>query len=376
MGYRKRTLLPIGIHMNAGAVYMVQLEQTESTVEAVAKASKQFALALVGVAVVAADGPDEGTLPPSASSEFSPEPYEEACRFVRETIESSAFRGKNVVISLPPEHLVIQHVRLAPVPPDELMAALLGELQGKLPFEPRDAVLGHIIAGTVTESNETKQDVIVLAARRDVVERYVSTVHRMGLSVVGVGLEPCAMCYPYLFAATRAAATPSGPPVSMIIYLGVRVTHVAIVRGPDTTFVKGVEVGTDHLAEAIAADRHTSVHEAIALQAAWREATGDEGSGEAVAAYNRIKSSLEHVVDEIKSCMRYHASLARGAHIDRFLFVGPAARDRALVRVIGAHLGVACEVGNPLGAILESGDLAAAEPELTVATGLSLFEAQ
>jgi len=74
--------------------------------------------------------------------------------------------------------------------------------------------------------------------------------------------------------------------------------------------------------------------------------------------------------------VRYHGSLARGAHIDRLIFLGPGARDRPLVGVLGARLGVACEVGDPLGTIAERSNPGEAEPELAVALGLSLFGTQ
>jgi hypothetical protein len=47
MARARRILLPIGIHLNADAVYMVQFEQTEGTVSVVSKAAKRFAPAPV-----------------------------------------------------------------------------------------------------------------------------------------------------------------------------------------------------------------------------------------------------------------------------------------------------------------------------------------
>jgi Tfp pilus assembly PilM family ATPase len=249
MAHRKRTLLPIGIHLGSDAVHMVQLEQTDTGVAVVSKASKQLA-------PLPAANPDDDPVaeltagaPPGASNEAR---YEEAREFVHQKITKDGFRGSEAVISLPPEHLAIQHVRLPPIQPEELEGSLLGELQGKLPFSIGEAVIRHIVAGTVSENNETKQDVIVLAARRAVVESQVASVAKLGLQIVGVGVEPCAMCYPYTFAASHAPPAPEGPSALMIVYLGSRATHVAIVRGLEMTFVKGIELGTEHLVDAIA----------------------------------------------------------------------------------------------------------------------------
>jgi len=371
MTARKWVLLPIGIHLNTDAVYMIQLEQAEADLAVVSKASHYLTSA-----VAPGRAPARGEMAAPITDRSSEARAEEGCEFIRRTIASDGFRGKDAVISLPAEHLVIQHVRMTPMPSDELALSLPVELHGKLPFDPKDAIVRHIIAGSVSENNEPKQDVIALAVRRSVVEKHIAAVAKLGLHIVGVGVEPCAMCYPYTFAAGRATPSPDGPASTMIVYLGSKTTHVAIIRGVETTFVKGVELGTNQLLEAIAKTHSISTEEAAGLRASWRESPNPETLQEAVAVYNAVRQSLEPIVDEIESCMRYHASLARGAHISRLLFLGAEARDRALVRVLGAHLSAPCEIGDPLADVTGSDSRKAEEPEMAVAVGLSLFAAQ
>jgi Tfp pilus assembly PilM family ATPase len=370
MSYRKR-LLPIGIHLNADAVYMVQLEQGESGISVVSKASARFA-----APAPASSAHHNPSGPPGEAAMLSEDGrYDAAREFVRDKLAHDGFRGRDAVLSLPAECLMIQHVRLTPVPPEELPPLLPTELQGKLPFDPRKAVLRYIVAGQVSENGETKQDVIVLAVRREAIEKFVDSAAHMGLHVAGIGVEPCCMCYPYTYAASQTAATTEGPAAQMVVYLGPRATHVGIIRGTETTFVKGVELGTDHLVEALATARNTTTQEIAALREKWRAAAGPEAAQEAIAAYNSIQWNLGHLVDEIESCMRYHTSLYRGARVERIRFLGPEARDLALVRVLGAHLNVTCETGNPMEPV--TGNTAAeSEPELAVALGLSLFGSQ
>jgi type IV pilus assembly protein PilM len=372
MAHRKRTLLPIGIHLGAEAVNMVQLDQAEGDVRVVSKASLSYPRR------VPSDLPDldaEGEVADMSKEEEDAQ-YELALSFIRKKITSNGFRNKDAVISLPSRHLVIQHVRLAAMQPEEMAAALMYELRGKLPFEPQQAVVRHIVAGTVSENNEAKQDVIVLAARRSVVEKHVAGMAHLGLRVVGVGAEPCAMCYPYGFAAAHASPSQEGPPTLMIVHLGASRIHVAILRAQETTFVKEVLQGTSHLTKSLAKAQNMPVDSAVALRASWCEKPGPEHLQAAVEAYKSIRPVLEHLCDEIESCMRYHASLARGARVDRLYFVGPDARDRGLVHVLSAHLAVPCDLGDPVGAITGHGDREHAEPEMAVAAGLSLFGAQ
>ncbi|MBM4094854.1 MAG: hypothetical protein FJ276_36405, partial [Planctomycetes bacterium] len=291
---------------------------------------------------------------------------------------ADGFRGNQAVINVPAEQLIIQQVRMAPMQPEELVSALPWELQGKLPFDPKRAVIRHIVAGSVSEDNQTKQDVIALAVPREVVEKHIRAVEKLGLDVVGVSVEPCAMCYPYIFAASHALPGAEGPGSLMVVHIGAVATYVAIARGEETRFVKGVALGVESIVRALADARKTSTEQSRAMMAGWCTGTGGGGaiSVEAVEAYNRISKYLGHFVDEIESCIRYYSSLARGAGIDRIVFLGPGARDRALVQVIGSHLSVPCEVGAPLRAASPSEADGEAEPELAVALGLSLFRAQ
>ena len=367
----KRSLLPIGIHLTADGVQMVQLSEAGDRIEVVSKAAQYFTSPADTLARVVAAG--SGGIVGSGRSDPREVHYNRCREFVRQKITRDGFRGKDAVIGLPAENLVIQHVRMAPMQPGELAAALPYEIEGKLPFKPSDAIIRHIVAGAVTENNEAKQDVLVLASEQYVVEKHVAAMARMGLNIVGVGVEPCAMCYPYAYASTHAAASQSGPPCLMVVYLGPGTTHVGILRGQETTFVKGVDHGTDELLEAVAKVRSVSLESAAEMVGAWREKPGQESFEQALDVYNSIAWSLEHLVDEIQSCVRYHASLSRGAPIDRLYFVGPEARDRALVSVLSAQLNVPCEIGDPIAAVCGRPDADGPRPDMAVAVGLSLF---
>jgi len=364
----KRALLPIGIHMTPEAAHLVQFEQAGQAMHLVAKASCCLTAPRDTVKrLLAADGP---------AGQDAPEPdYTPALRFIQQKLGRNGFRGKDVVVNLPSDHLVVQHVRTPPMQPEELAASLPYELQDKLPFPPREAVVRHIVAGAVTEDNETKQDVLVLAVKRSVVESRVATLSKMNLNVVGVGAEPCSMCYGYAYASEHAGPSQSGPPCLMIVYLGWQESHVAILRGRETTFVKPVEYGVDHLVQAVATVAELPLEDASERVANWAAAPTPEATDEAVDTYNRCRGCIGRLIDEVQSCMRYHASLARGARIDRLCFLGPGARDKALVRVLSANLSVPCEIGDPIGTATGSPDPERAEPETAVAVGLSLFGA-
>jgi len=241
---KKRTLLPMGIHMTPEAAQVVQFEQVGEELELVSQASCSFSS-------------PQDTLTRLVKAESAPgvedeaPDYTPALRFLRREL-GNRFKGKEAVVSLPAEDVTVKHVRMPPMQPDELAVSLAYELEDKLPFPTAEAVVRHIVAGSVAENNETKQDVLVLAVPRDRVQSHVNFFTRLKLHVVGAGIEPCSMCYGYAFASEHSEPSQSGPPCLMLVSLGWQRSHVAILRGQETTFVKPVEKGLDHVTQSVA----------------------------------------------------------------------------------------------------------------------------
>lgn len=367
MAQNRKGSLPIGIHISGSGVHMAQLEVADDGLRLVSKARQEFDPLPLPARDEAGENPE--TTPAWQQRQ------QDAHRFVLQTLTGDGFRGKEVVLALPTRELEIQHVRMGPMQPDELATSLPWELQGKLPFDPRAAVIRHLVAGAVTENNETKQDIIAMAALRSSVEQMASEVERLGLRVVGVGCEPCAMGTPYAYAAAHRPPDQQGPRTVMLVYPGSHATHVAIVKGPETVFVKEIQVGVEHLVRAMAKAREAQPTEVRQMRKGWCDAGADGPNPDAVKAYNTVGADLDHLCDALAECMRYHASLARGAQLDQVLFVGPEARDGALVQVLGARLRVAAEPGDPVAAVTGRPGDGGSEPELAVALGLSLFGA-
>ena len=70
-----------------------------------------------------------------------------------------------------------------------------------MPFDPNRAVLRHTIAGEVFQGTDAKQEVILMAAPRDAVDRHLNLLSKQKLEVVGIHVEPNALieCFSHLF---------------------------------------------------------------------------------------------------------------------------------------------------------------------------------
>ena len=129
-----------------------------------------------------------------------------------------------MILSLPASLMHIQHLRIPKMDEEALKKGLAWEARGKLPFDPTQAVLRHLVAGEVYHDQEPKYEVILMAARREMVDQYLAAADRAKLTVVGMNVEPKATidCFSHIYrrawtwnprrAMWTSAAPPAGRP--------------------------------------------------------------------------------------------------------------------------------------------------------------------
>lgn len=341
---KKRSPLPIGVHIGDEGVHLVQFDQSQGIVRLVAKASKAF-----------------GDVDLGSENQKNVE----AVDFIKHALSGGNFRGKAVAMSLPNKDLTIQYLRMPVMAPEELAKALPFELEDKLSFSPKGAVIRHIVPGVISQDNETKTEVIVLAVERAVVEGRMRAIARAGVSISTVGAEVCAMSVPFGFLEERLVAQQETPRAVLIFHLGGMESHVAILRGGELVFVK--EFMSD-------------------------VAGVGQGDADAEAGMNNPATQngeVENLIaSEIESCMRYYASVSRGVRVETVYLVGNIKRESSLLKLLAECLGVPVEAGDPLAVISRSSVVMPGEesretrgeggggmdvqPELAVAAGLAL----
>src|SRR5439155_21815446 len=103
------------------------------------------------------------------------------------------FRSRQAVLAMPASAMYIQHLRMAKLDDNETRKALPWEARGKLPIDPSQALMRHLIAGEVYQDQEPKNEVIVMAAAREFVNQLLASAAKARLDVIGMNVEPKAI---------------------------------------------------------------------------------------------------------------------------------------------------------------------------------------
>jgi type IV pilus assembly protein PilM len=190
-----------------------------------------------------------------------------------------------------------------------------------------EAVLDHQVAGyTESPDGSPRMQVVLVAARRSMIEAVLEAAKQAGLKPEGIDLDAFALVR------TLAVAAGDQPDDSARVYCHLGgVSNLAIAVGSSCFFTRP-------------------------LSAVW----DDEDAGATLA-------------DEIRLSIDYYMTQAQAKPVGEVVLSGPGSADSELVESLGVHLGLPTTVAAPLGVLDRSALSPSEDPHrLTVAAGLAM----
>ena len=233
---------PIGVDFGSDSLRMAQVEPADGEYRLVAAAS--------------ADVPSPIRQDPSARLNFFADT-------IRDLLASGNFRGRRAILSLPAASTFIQHLRMPKLEDEELRKALPWEARGKLPIDPTHAVLRHIVAGDIYQESEQKNEVILMAASRELVNQLLAAAARAKLDVVGMNVEAKAIvdCFTQIYRRKSDAEA-----TTCYVDIGSSGTRVVISKGAQILFARSIPIGGEHFNRAVANGLKINLEDARVLR--------------------------------------------------------------------------------------------------------------
>jgi type IV pilus assembly protein PilM len=294
-----------------------------------------------------------------------------------EAVRGSNFRGREVVSGLGCNSLMVKSIRVPVMGEQELAAMVPYEAADRFNMPAGQLHVEYLVAGEVREGEETRQEVILLAADRGLINQHVAMLSRAKLIPVAVDIEECAVFRSFERFLRRLG---DAEEVNCFVDLGASMTKVTITRGREVVFLKRIDVAGRHFDQAVCERLSVSAEEAWALRrkVAHDPAYGQKDRQQVVRAiYDSIRPELERLCREIALCLRYYSVTFRGQRPQQVTLVGGEAADTCIVDMVKQRLGLKTVVGEPFRGIRTdtSGvrfDRRGGMAEWAVALGLSL----
>ena len=287
--------------------------------------------------------------------------------------------SKRVRLGIGNQRMVVRTLRLPAIEdPKEMEAAVRFQAQEQMPMPLDQAVLEHQLVGGVPaeEGGSPQVDVVVVAARREMIASFVEPIRRAGLGPVGIDLAAFGM----IRALAGMDAQPDAPgepargssPAVLYCSLG-DVTNLAVARGKACLFTRVSHVGLGSLSARLAGARglspeHTSQWLSfVGLEAPVEELDGD---AETVAEARKVlEQGVGSLVDELRLSLDYYGAQEAVVPVERIVLCGPGSAIPGLPARMESSLGIPTTISRP--AALGSFDEQAAA-RLTVPFGLAL----
>jgi type IV pilus assembly protein PilM len=258
---------------------------------------------------------------------------------------------KRVRLGIGNQRVIVRTLRLPAIEdPKEMEAAIRFQAQEQIPMPLDQAVLQHQVVGGVPAegSNGPQVDVVVIAARRDMVTSSLNPLRRAGLEAVGIDLSSFGMIR--ALAGLSAAPVPAGeqPPAfaeEAVLYCNVGdVMNLAVSRGRSCLFTRVSGTGMEAIIARLSNEAGLSPEHAeqwllhVGLDVPPEELAGDP---EIVKAARRtLRDGAAHLVDELRLSLDYYRALESAVPVSNIVLCGTGSAIRGLAAEMEAQVGL------------------------------------
>jgi type IV pilus assembly protein PilM len=285
--------------------------------------------------------------------------------------------SKQVRLGVGNQRVVVRTVRLPAVEdPKELDAAVRFQAQEQIPMPLEQAVLEHQVVGGVPadQGGPPQVDVMVVAARKEMISSFVEPVRQAGLNPIGIDLAAFGMIRALATEIPQVAPEPGQAPQQAVLYCSFGdVTTLAVARGTSCLFTRISHIGLDPVVGELGSDLGLIPEHAIqwvtyvGLERQPEELEGDPVILEGVRT--ALESGVAGLADELRRSLDYYGAQEGALPVERIVLCGPGSAIGGLSQRMEAVLGLPAEVARPA-ALRGMDDFSAAR--LTLPYGLAL----
>ncbi|HEX3241649.1 MAG TPA: type IV pilus assembly protein PilM [Solirubrobacterales bacterium] len=287
--------------------------------------------------------------------------------------------SKQVRLGVGNQRVLVRTFRLPAIEdPKEMDAAVRFQAQEQIPMPMDQAILEHQVVGGAppVDGQPPQVDVVVAAARRDMVASLIEPVRRAGLEPVGVDLAAFGMIRA-LAPRGGAVPTPDGGPAEgtdAILYCNLGdAMNLAVARGRVCLFTRVSAVGLEQIAGRLSGQLGLTHEHAtqwlthVGLEQPVEQIEGDQAT--IAEARRAIEEGLTSIVDDLRLSLDYYGAQEGAEPATRVVVSGAGSAIPGLVQRMQETLGLPVTASIP-SALSEYGSETA--PRLTLPYGLAL----
>lgn len=278
---------------------------------------------------------------PTPQQTQNKEPTEEDIKAIAETIKKlhheTRISTDKAVTALPESQIFTRVVELPNLSDKEVESAIQWEAEQYVPIPMSEVRLDwQILSRPKSKSTSEKVEVLLVAAPKTLITKYLSIIKAAGLNALSLETEITAVV-------RSLVQRVEGNPTTMVISIGASTTDLSIVSANRIRFTRSIATGGLALARGVAQELGFEIDQATEYMKTYGlDSTQLEGK-----VMQSIKPIFDVVVNEIRRALAYYHGKHADAPVKRVVLTGGTAKLPGLILYLAETLGLEVQVGNP-----------------------------
>jgi type IV pilus assembly protein PilM len=263
---------------------------------------------------------------------------------IRDAVTTSRIKTKDVVTSVSGHSVIVKKISLPFMTEAELEESIQWEAERYIPFDINDVNIDFQIFGSTPENPEV-MDVVLVAAKKDIINDYVSVIMECGLNPVIIDIDSFALenmlAINYDIDKEEAIA---------IANVGASITNMNIIKNNISAFTRDIFKGGNQVTEEIQRQLHVDHEEAEKIKVG---AKVDLTSQPIIQ--NVLKTASESLAVEIGNSLDFFQSTTTYEKIAKIYLSGGGSKIKDFDIILQQQIGIPVEVVNPFKKVEYSG---------------------
>jgi type IV pilus assembly protein PilM len=309
----------IGLDIGSSSIKVAELRETK----------KGYALQNFGMATLPPEAIVDGALMNSAA----------IVEAIQTLINERKIKTREVVTSVSGQSVMIKKIPLPAMTEEELEDQIQWEAEQYIPFDINDVNLDFQILKP--GDDEGNMEVLLVAAKKDMINDYVAVITESGLTPVVVDVDAFALENMY-----EINYQIMENEVLALVNIGASVINIAVTKNGQYMFSRDVSSGGKLYSEEIQKQLSVSYEEAEMLK------LGGAAKGDTEEVMRRevstvIRSVSDQLAGEIARSLDFYQAAAAEEHINKIWLSGGSCRIPGLAEVVQEKQNIPVEILDP-----------------------------
>ena len=278
----------------------------------------------------------------------------------------SRIRQKDVAIAIAGHSVIIKKISVPTMTPDELDEQIHWEAEHHIPFAKDEVEIDHQILNS--DAGQNQMDVLLVAAKKEVVSDYADTIREAQLNpvVVDVAAFSVQNCFESNYGVSDETVA--------LLHVGASISTLNVISGGQSQFTRDITIGGNTYTEEIQKQLNVGYEEADAYKC------GGTGGDEVIP--HEVEEILSQQADvmagEFQRSFDFFLATTAEGQIDRIYLSGGTARVPALKAAVENRSRIPVELLDPFREVevnessFDMDYIRANAPMAAVAMGLAL----